>query len=89
MMNLDFTKPRKNQILSLWQVTGLTDGEGGFNCTILNTGTRLTGKTVKLEFKVTQKGEHIQKEFYLNLKNFLAAEVLLLIIEKLILKNIM
>ena len=67
-MNLDFTKPRKNQILSPWQVTGLTDGEGGFNCTILNTGTRLTGKTVKLEFKVTQKSH--SEGILLELKEF-------------------
>lgn len=48
-MNRDFTKPRQNEKLLAWQVTGLADSEGGFNCTISN------GKFVKLEFKVTQK----------------------------------
>jgi hypothetical protein len=52
---IDFTKPRDNELLMPWQVTGLADGEGGFNCSILNTRKGLTGKTVKLEFKVTQK----------------------------------
>lgn len=51
----NFTKPRYNELLKPWQVTGLTDGEGGFNCTILNTEKGLTGKTIKLEFKITQK----------------------------------
>ena len=51
---IDFTKPRDNEILMPWQVTGLADGEGGFNCSILK-GKGLTGHTVKLEFKVTQK----------------------------------
>jgi len=36
-----------------WQVTGLVDGEDGFNCYILDTD--LTNHSVKLEFKVTQK----------------------------------
>lgn len=52
---INFTKPRYNELLAPWQVTGFTDGEGGFNCTILTTGKGLTGKTVKLEFKITQK----------------------------------
>jgi len=45
---IDFTKPRDNELLMPWQVTGLADGEGGFNCSILNTRKGLTGKTVKL-----------------------------------------
>lgn len=52
---IDFTKPRDNELLMPWQVTVLADGEGGFNCSISNTRKGLTGKTVKLEFKVTQK----------------------------------
>ena len=51
----DFSKARNNEKLLPWQVTGLADGEGGFNCFIENTGKGLTGHTVKLEFKVTQK----------------------------------
>lgn len=70
-MNLDFTKPRLNPMAKLnpWQVTGLTDGEGGFFCSILTPplgppppafGSVGEGKgrgkpRVKLEFKVTQK----------------------------------
>jgi len=38
-----------------WQVTGLVDGEGGFNCYISHSGNDLTNPSVKLEFKVTQK----------------------------------
>jgi hypothetical protein len=43
--------------LSPWQVTGLTDGEGGFYCSILKTSsTNGTDRLrVKLEFKVVQK----------------------------------
>lgn len=55
MLNRDFTKPRINEKLQPWQVTGLADGEGAFICTITKSGRGLTGKTVKLEFKVTQK----------------------------------
>lgn len=51
----DFSKARNNEKLLPWQVTGLADGEGGFNCFIEKTGKGLTGHTVKLEFKVTQK----------------------------------
>ena len=31
-------KPNLGKILLPWQVTGLTDGEGGFYCSILKTG---------------------------------------------------
>jgi hypothetical protein len=31
----DFTKPRLTENLNPWQVTGLVDGEGGFNCIAL------------------------------------------------------
>uniref|UniRef100_UPI00223816D7 LAGLIDADG endonuclease n=1 Tax=Ramaria rubella TaxID=113071 RepID=UPI00223816D7 len=54
-LNRDFTKPRLNAKLEPWQVTGLTDGEGGFYCSILKSEYGLTGFKVKLEFKVTQK----------------------------------
>ena len=30
----DFSKARNNENLLPWQVTGLADGEGGFNCFI-------------------------------------------------------
>jgi len=45
------------ETLSPWQVTGLTDGEGGFYCSILKTSsTNGTNRIrVKLEFKVVQK----------------------------------
>lgn len=70
IINRDFTKPRKNELLNAWQVTGLTDGEGGFNYSISNTGEGLTGKKIKLEFKVTQKAHsegvlHELKDFFL------------------------
>jgi len=55
--NLEFKKPRNLAKLNPWQVTGITDGEGGFFCSIL-TNVNLEAKTklrVKLEFKVTQK----------------------------------
>jgi len=44
-------------ILQPWQITGLTDGEGGFYCSILNTGSKNEDKAfrVKLEFKIVQK----------------------------------
>lgn len=57
----DFTKPRIDNKLLPWQVTGYTDGEGGFYCSILKTGSRNTsaygvlGIRVKLEYKVVQK----------------------------------
>jgi hypothetical protein len=53
-LNRDFTKPRLNAKLEPWQVTGLTDGEGGFYFSILKSEYGLTGFKVKLEFKVTQ-----------------------------------
>jgi hypothetical protein len=49
----DFQMPRYK--LMPWQVTGLTDSEGCFNCSISKTEKGLVGKTVRLEFKVTQK----------------------------------
>lgn len=54
-INRDFTKKRLIDKLLPWQVTGLTDGEGAFICSILNTGKGITNYSVKLEFKVTQK----------------------------------
>ena len=52
-INRDFTKPRDKVILNPWQITGFTDGEGSFNCSIIKTD---NGKMrVKLEFKITQK----------------------------------
>lgn len=78
-MNLDFTKPRYNPTAKLnpWQVTGLTDGEGGFFCSILTPPlgpsegceARKGKPRVKLEFKVTQKSHsagilHELKEFF-------------------------
>lgn len=49
----EFKKPRLHAKLLPWQVTGLTDGEGGFYCSILqNQNNRFR---VKLEFKVVQK----------------------------------
>jgi hypothetical protein len=50
----NLNKPNLGQILLPWQITGLTDGEGGFYCSILKTGSK-TGYRVKLEFKVVQK----------------------------------
>lgn len=71
-MILDFTKPRLNAKLNPWQVTGITDGEGGFFCSILTSDTNNLDKTrirVKLEFKITQKSHsegilHELKEFF-------------------------
>ena len=50
-------QPILEETLSPWQVTGLTDGEGGFYCSILKTSsTNVTDRIrVKLEFKVVQK----------------------------------
>lgn len=52
---VDFKVSRINESLKPWQVTGLADGEGAFVCTISETGKGVTGKSVSLEFKVTQK----------------------------------
>lgn len=50
--NRDFSKPFHLK-LEPWQITGFTDGEGSFICSLLNTG---KGNTrVKLEFKIAQK----------------------------------
>jgi hypothetical protein len=54
MLN-DFKVSRINDSLKPWQVTGLADGEGAFVCTITETGKGVTGNSVSLEFKVTQK----------------------------------
>lgn len=51
--NHDFTKPRDKFILDPWQITGFTDGEGSFHCSIVQ---KDNGRmSVKLEFKITQK----------------------------------
>lgn len=39
-MNLDFTKPRLSAKLNPWQVTGITDAEGGFFFSILASSVR-------------------------------------------------
>lgn len=67
--NRDFTNKRLIGKLLPWQVTGLTDGEGGFICSISHTGKGLTAYSVKLEFKVTQKTHsegilHELKEYF-------------------------
>jgi LAGLIDADG endonuclease len=49
------TSSNLDSLLQPWQITGLTDGEGGFYCSILKTGSGITGFRVKLEFKVVQK----------------------------------
>jgi hypothetical protein len=54
----NYKRPRLNVKLNPWQVTGLTDGEGSFICSILNTGKAaepLTGKREKLEYKIKKK----------------------------------
>ena len=53
MTNMNFTKPRSNQKLTPWQVTGITDGEGSYTYFITKTG--LTKFKISIEFKVTQK----------------------------------
>ena len=52
--NKDYTKSTFNEKLLPWQITGLTDGEGGFNCSISKSENRVIS-TVKLEFKITKK----------------------------------
>jgi hypothetical protein len=51
----EFKFSRINESLKPWQVTGLADGEGAFVSTISETGKGVTGSSVSLEFKVTQK----------------------------------
>ena len=51
--NRDYTKPRLNEILSPWQVTGFTDGEGSFTYSLSNNNKNEI--KINLEFKVTQK----------------------------------
>lgn len=50
--NRDFSKPQHFK-LDPWQITGFTDGEGSFICSILNSENGST--RVKLEFKIAQK----------------------------------
>lgn len=63
----DFTKPRDNFKLDPLQITGFTDGEGGFFYSISDNGRDL--KKVNLEYKITQKSHsegvlhEIQKYF--------------------------
>jgi len=66
-MILDFTKPRLNINLNPWQITGITDGDGGFFVSILTNDSKnvKTRIRVKLEFKVTPT----LKEYLTNLKN--------------------
>ena len=52
---IDFTKPRLNENLKPWQVTGLVDGEGSFNYSLTKMDRGLAEYSIKLEFKVTQK----------------------------------
>jgi hypothetical protein len=59
VMGYSTTSKLFNNLLP-WQITGLTDGEGGFYCSILKTDSGLTGFRVKLEFKVVQKS-HSEK----------------------------
>jgi hypothetical protein len=68
-LNYDFTKPRINEKLKPWQVTGLVDGEGGFFVSISKIDKGLIGFNLKLEFKVTQKNHsegilHELKEYF-------------------------
>lgn len=65
-LNRNYTKARPNKNLKPWQVTGYTDSEGSFICTIIKTGTGKTGFKVSLEYKVTQKdhSEGILIELY-------------------------
>jgi LAGLIDADG endonuclease len=54
-INTNYTKSRINIKLKPWQVTGLVDSEGGFFISISKTDKGLTGFSLKLDFKVTQK----------------------------------
>ena len=62
------TSSKLDYILQPWQITGLTDGEGGFYCSILKTGSGITGFRVKLEFKVVQKSH--SENVLVNLQNY-------------------
>ena len=60
MNTIKYNEPRNHKKLLPWQVTGFTDGEGGFNCYITKTETHKLisnsfNTNIKLEFKVTQK----------------------------------
>ena len=60
MNTIKYNEPRNHEKLLPWQVTGFTDGEGGFNCYITKTETHKLisysfNTNIKLEFKVTQK----------------------------------
>jgi hypothetical protein len=65
----DFTKTRNNLKLNPLQITGFTDGDGGFFYSIFDTANKSDLKRVKLEFKITQKSHsegvlhEIQKYF--------------------------
>ena len=57
MNTIKYNEPRKDVKLLPWQVTGLTDGEGGFNCYIAKTETEKLisnsfNTNIKLEFKL-------------------------------------
>ena len=57
-----------NTTIHPWFVTGLVDGEGSFNFSIIENSEGLLGFKVKFEFKVTQKS-HSEKLLW-NLKDF-------------------
>lgn len=50
----DYTKPGNFGKLEPWQITGLTDGEGSFGCS-LSSSAKAALPSVKLEYKITQK----------------------------------
>ena len=51
-----------------WQITGLTDGEGGFYYSILKPDSGITGFKVNLEFKIVQKSHSVN--VLENIKNY-------------------
>jgi hypothetical protein len=65
----DFTKPRNKFNLNPLQITGFTDGEGGFLYSIFDQANKSDLKRVKLEFQITKKSQsegvlhEIQKHF--------------------------
>jgi len=63
-----------NSLVNLqpWQITGLTDGEGGFYCSILKTGSKNEDKAfrVKLEFKIVQKSH--SENILIKIQNYFA-----------------
>ena len=67
----DFSKPRTEDLISPWQVTGLVDGEGSFAYSFTNKKNPVSDTVkseVKLEFKVTQKSH--SEGVLLELKKF-------------------